>query len=1030
MDVNQLHSILLHTFSSDTEHRKNAEIAIANLHSIPNSLSLLLQIAITEQAEREVRQAAAINLKNLVQKHWEGEEQGDSNIHVSPFSETEKVAARQNILEALLVSIDTSLRSLFAEIFSIIARLDFPQQWLNLVDEIGKNLTCGNPNRIINALLALRCLVKIYEYKRENNRAPLYAIVQATFPVLRAMLTDLQSNYSIEAAKMMHLILKTYWSAVHCDLPPFAAQHGELCGWMELFHRMIAKRLPEAHENAKPFGQPTEEEEREQWPWWKVKKWALQIICRFYTRYGNPKKVDEGIMQMSSLFRNEIAPSLLPCVLETLAIRKNGMYCTDRVIQLCLIFLQEAVDSSVAYKLVKPHLGFIIFEVIHPILCLNQKDLQLWQDDPHEFVRKANDLFEDFIDPVYAAANLLKSLCAKRGKNCLDNVLFFYNNILNQYLQQQQNGQQVNYIQKDAALHALFYLGNILTKSNAHRDKLESMIVHHILPEFDNPNGFLRLRACHFFSREYIEFVEFKDEQTIVRITNGLIKCMFDSELPVSIEAAKSIRFVVMYPFSETVIDVLRPVLPRILEQFFKLMDEIGNDEVVMALEKIIERFPNEIAPLSLQLVVKLAECFGQFTSADDDDDAALAAVSCLDAMTTVLMGIHEHPELYNLMLPNIGPLLQAIFSDPNLSDFIESGLDILAAVVFFSQKVTPELWQFFPVVVNCFYGYGADYMINISRVIDHFILRDMDGFLQGVLPPSSDNSRPQTRYLEVVFQIAKQVLTCENSEVYDRCAALRLFYSVLHNCFGKVDECVPAIVQLLVTQLDEPLQDSMGRYVFGVLASAFHYNPQITLTALMELQAVEKVFQMWMNELPHLDSNLDRKMFVLGIMSLFKLSSAQLPQILQSQSKQIIITAMKMLLRSISASAEEDEEEYESHSKRSDGPEGHSSGGEKLEQLLESGGYDSDEDVDEAEDDDYSSLLQNYIDQEEEDDDIGSVLEGIDEIHFFLQTLNDFSNTHSQEYQSLQLDKDSEFQSAIQVLTQEYGKRKQELES
>lgn len=30
------------------------------------------------------------------------------------------------VTQALLVSIDTSLRSLFAEIFSIIARLDFP----------------------------------------------------------------------------------------------------------------------------------------------------------------------------------------------------------------------------------------------------------------------------------------------------------------------------------------------------------------------------------------------------------------------------------------------------------------------------------------------------------------------------------------------------------------------------------------------------------------------------------------------------------------------------------------------------------------------------------------------------------------------------------------------------------------------------------------------------------------------------------------------------------------------------------------
>lgn len=182
-------------------------------------------------------------------------------------------------------------------------------------------------------------------------------------------------------------------------------------------------------------------------------------------------------------------------MLDTVSLRKNGCFCTDRVMQLCFVFLQEAVDSSVTYKLIKPHLNFLLFEVVHPTLCLTPKDLQLWSEDPHEFVRKTNDVFEDFLDPVFAAANLLADLCTKRGKDCLSNVLMVYTNILTTYVSKPEN--ERDYIQKDAAL---FALDGVLTKSKAHKSQVENMIIAHILPEFKNPHGFLCLRACKFFS--------------------------------------------------------------------------------------------------------------------------------------------------------------------------------------------------------------------------------------------------------------------------------------------------------------------------------------------------------------------------------------------------------------------------------------------------------------------------------------------------------------------------------------------------
>ncbi len=38
----------------------------------------------------------------------------------------------------------------------------------------------------------------------------------------------------------------------------------------------------------------------------------------------------------------------------------------------------------------KPHLQFLIFECILPVLCLSPADLALWKEDPAEFVRRAH----------------------------------------------------------------------------------------------------------------------------------------------------------------------------------------------------------------------------------------------------------------------------------------------------------------------------------------------------------------------------------------------------------------------------------------------------------------------------------------------------------------------------------------------------------------------------------------------------------------------------------------------------------------
>lgn len=54
---------------------------------------------------------------------------------------------------------------------------------------------------------------------------------------------------------------------------------------------------------------------------------------------------------------------VLQTVMEQLALRHNGRFCSDRVVQLSLNFLVPAVEMGSTYKCIKPHMDFLLFNV-------------------------------------------------------------------------------------------------------------------------------------------------------------------------------------------------------------------------------------------------------------------------------------------------------------------------------------------------------------------------------------------------------------------------------------------------------------------------------------------------------------------------------------------------------------------------------------------------------------------------------------------------------------------------------------------
>ena len=472
--------------------------------------------------------------------------QSNDGSPVVLLKEEDKEQVKVNLIQALLSEPQKSIQDLLAETLHYIAIYDFPQKWPSLLPTLQHFIQQTDPSQALqihNALVALRKVCKRYEYKAKEERGPLNAIVDQFFPYLLPLAQRLVSpqENSLEAALTLKQILKIFWSSTQFFIPESAGGATVLClsnpttlqPWFEILEKTLSKPLPEASTGLEPLNQPESKEDRESWPWWKVKKWAAQIMVRLFSRYGVPSYVEKEGQVFAQYFSKHAAPQFLGPVCETLNLRPSGQFCTDRVIHLCLSFVDLATELASTYKMLKPHLEFILYKVCFPTICLSPDDEDLFENDPHEFIHKQNSPLNDFVDPRTTSLTVVNNLVKHRGQDVIGGLLTFLNDILQNY----SNGSQ-DHIQKEGSLQIIGSLAVPLFQKKKYASQIEPLLVTHVFPEFRSPIGFLRCRACCMV--QDFDFVKWTDGgSNLNNLINFVLQALSDSALPVQIEASK-----------------------------------------------------------------------------------------------------------------------------------------------------------------------------------------------------------------------------------------------------------------------------------------------------------------------------------------------------------------------------------------------------------------------------------------------------------------------------------------------------------
>ncbi|KAL4717791.1 hypothetical protein ACJJTC_000940 [Scirpophaga incertulas] len=846
MDTRKLIEILRATI--DPNQRHQAEEQLSQLHKIIGFAPSLLQVVMQNDVQVPVRQAGVVYLKNLIASGWQEKEPEEGEPIPFNIHEQDRAMIRDMIVDAIIQAPDI-IRVQLCVCLKTVIKHDFPNRWTQIVDKIHIYLQNPDANSWMGALLCLYQLIKNYEYHVVEKRVPLIEAMNLLLPMMYNLIVNLQPDQSVESVLIQKLILKCFYALVKFILPLDLITKEVFTKWMEVLRAVMEQPIPESTLHV-------DEDERVELPWWKCKKWAVHTLYRLFERYGSPVNAREEYVQFAEWYLTTFTGGILEVLLRILDQYRNKVYISPRVLQQTLSYVDQCVSHSHSWKLLKPHMFAIIQDVVFPLMSYSEADEELWNTDPHEYIRLKFDIFEDFISPVTAAQTLLVSCCKKR-KDMLERTMHLCMQVL------RCSTGEYGPRQRDGALHMIGTLNDILMKKKLYKDEIDSMLSQYIFPEFHSPMGFMRARACwvlHNFAS-----VRFKNDTLLGDALHLTVNSLLnDNELPVKVEAAIAIQM--LLSGQEKVYKYLEPQVKEVTSELLKVIRETENDNIANVLQKIVPLYTEQLIPMAFEITDHLATTFSKVIETDcgTTDEKAIAAMGLLNTLETVLNVMEDNPEimaqLEKTVLRVVGHILQH-----NIIEYYEEAMNLLCNLT--AKSISEDMWKVLELLYQIFEKDGFDFFPDMMPVLHNYITVDTNAFL------SNEN------HILAIFNMAKAVLNSESEDESEIIAA-KLLEVIVLQCSGKIDNCLPSFVELVLNRLTRKVKTSELRtMLLQVLIAILYCNPHLLLSILDKLQEsvpnasiAQHFIKQWIHDTDCFMGLHDRKLCVLGICTLLEM--------------------------------------------------------------------------------------------------------------------------------------------------------------
>ncbi|KAF4678092.1 hypothetical protein FOL47_005371 [Perkinsus chesapeaki] len=940
-----LFKALTGSFSPDANQRREAENFITAAQRQQGFMQALCRVWIEDQVESVIRQSAAIQVKNGIKNFWSRRVQYDGSVQqiTEPgpsgyeLCDADKQFVLDNIVDiAVHAKGDAKLRNLAIECVRECIRREYPACWTKLLPQaLGLITATDDSNKVMVGLLVVRKISREFEMKARGRpgRESLDAVIVQALPPMLQLGEKLYSGaeaMDTQAIDMLRVIAKTFHSCIQTSLHESLITDHASCGrWMELFLKCSTMLTVPVNKL------PADNDMRQQMPLAKLQKWTMRNIHRFIGRFGNPRLVaahesDANVAAVMTNFAqwwlDTFGPGMTQQMIELLQRRATqGIFVSDQVLCQVFGFVAEAVQHAITYKIIKPHVQFLVHDVVLPVLAFSQEDQQLWESDPEEYIRRQAACEAIFSDPRSAAGDLLRALVSYRGRDSLAVIMVSVSADLDACSRVGDKNDMQACCKKDGALNALENIAEQLAiaavdksgKSKKSKkgkkkqssalenqlpnvDSLQQMLVNVVLPEFKSQCAFLRLRACSTFAAFVTEKISFSNEVFNAAFV-ATKACLSDSELPVRVQAGSSIK-----AFFSDCSDQMRPVVaqsvPEVIDRLLRLTQEVDSESLASTLDTMATDFSDAVGPYASQAVNHLVPAFlRQMKAEENDDDATMAAMGTIQTILSLMESVFKNPAALAQCEQSICALLDALFV-PDGIDYLEDGLEILTGVTFTAPQPLPEsLWKYYCLMYQACCGgslpgfeltgplaegWAADYIENMLGPLDNYLSRGTQTWLTGSSPTGM-------RYTEMLYNIVKK-----GFEMQDDFAAVqsaKIAALVFENCkAGQADEWIEPYVSFLAGALktcdkSKSKQDLL-RWILYAFVMMLWYSPTAFIAVLDKHSLTLDVLSAIVQGASLLRSHDEKKALILALGNLLR-SMLQLPSHVQGTCQKVVQT-------------------------------------------------------------------------------------------------------------------------------------------
>lgn len=879
MDLQSLANLFATTYNPDPNVQKTGELQIRKIGAQEGMLTALLQIIASDGVESATRQACSVYLKNRVHTSYILPPNPRPD-HV-PIAQSDRTALKANILPLLAASPSRSITVQLAATLKDLVAHDFPDRWSSLLDDVKRLLGSGDVREVgAGVVAALEC-VRAFRFRQKADVLP--SIIASLFPTLVTIAdgmlnTSPSQPASQEIPAMLHLILKTYKTAIIVNLCPHQQSPESLVPWGRLLFRVVGMVIPVE-------GVPTDEEDRERCEWWKAKKWAYGILGRLFHRFGNPSQLPSPMQKEYGVFAEDFvttfAPEIFKVYLHQVELYVSGQAWLGKKCQYQIFqFFTECIKPKSTWILLKPHVDSLVANFAFPQLTFNASKQAMWESDPVEYVRASVDEYENFSSPASGATSFLLSLASNRTKTAFLPMLQFINTVLRS---------NPTPAQRFGALTMMSVLGPFIVRHPDVKGSIEQFMVQYVLPEFTSQEPYLRSVACEVLGVVTKAGITWAAEENLNNHSRAVALALDDRELPVRVQAALAITELVV--IHDSVRDAVSPQVGKVVQDLLKLSDETDLDILNHSMEAMVDRFQNELMPVASQLTARLCESYLRLAReglaqqketdpdsidmeslvTDGDDDKVYGAMGVAKTIGTVVSCIDSSAEILSQVQEVIIPIIRFTLEN-KLIDLFDNMYDLVDALTFRLHAISPNMWPVFELTYDLFKSDAVDFLDEMLPSLDNFVSYGTD-----VL-----KARPD--YRSKVLDMYRTAMTSPQLGDNDKINGCKLAESMLLNLHGHVDDQLQDIIIIAVDHMDKGETTSFRLANLEILINAVLYNAS---AALHFMEAYKPgfsriFFERWFaainsdNKLPRVH---DKKLSILALCKLLEMEAGAIPE-------------------------------------------------------------------------------------------------------------------------------------------------------